>query len=200
MKEIITPTDIAECTFGQLKKNAIPTLCLPGDSNKNSVDSSSLIQDLIINETLEAENLLKNTGLKRKNTKKPSMSESKKVKMVCCQACGSYFEDISALSNHFQMRLQCRTKRNYDLFKMHGNHSTLPIPLPMQDHFPVSMSNSMPTPFPVSAQFPYSNSQIQQQSQIKTEGFVPIKSEVKNFENTGTFEGHSAFEYDPLAL
>ena len=173
---------------------------MPGDSNKNSVDSSSLIQDLIINETLEAENSLKNTGLKRKNTKKPSMSESKKVKMVCCQACGSYFEDISALSNHFQMRLQCRTKRNYDLFKMHENHSTLPIPLPMQDQFPVSMSNSMPTPFPVSAQFPCSNSQIQQQSQIKTEGFVPIKSEVKNFENTGTFEGHSAFEHDPLAL
>ena len=50
--------------------------------------------------------------------------------MVCCQACGSYFEDISALSNHFQMRLQCRTKGNYDLFKMHGNHLTLPIHLP----------------------------------------------------------------------
>ena len=200
MKEIITPTDIAECTFGQLKRNAIPKLCLSDDSNKNNVDSSSLIQDLDINETLEADNSLKNTGLKRKNTKKPSISESKKVKLLCCQACGSYFEDISALSNHFQMRLQCRTKGNYDLFKIHGNHLTLPIHLPVQDQFPVSMSNSLPTPFPVSAQFPYTNSQIQPQSQIKTEGFVPIKSEVKNFENTGTFEGHSSFEYDPLAL
>jgi hypothetical protein len=200
VKEIITLTDIAECTFGQLKKNAIPTLCLPDDSNKNSVDSSSLIQDLIINETLEAENSLKNTGLKRKNTKKPSMSESKKGTMVCCQACGSYFEDISALSNHFEMRLQCRTKGNYDLFKMHGNYSTLPIPLPMQDQFPVSMSNSLPTPFPVSAQFPYSNFQVRHKGQIKTEGFVPIKSEVNNFENTGSFEGHSSLEYDPLAL
>ena len=170
------------------------------DSNKNNADSSSLIQDLDINETLEADNLLKNTGLKRKITKKPSITESKKVKLLCCQACGSYFEDISALSNHFQMRLQCRTKGNYDLFRMHGNHLTLPIHLPMQDQFPVSMSNSMPTQFPVSAQFPYTNSQIQQQSQIKIEGFVPIKSEVKNFENTGTFEGHSSFEYDPLAL
>ena len=146
-----------------------------------------MIQDLVINETLEAENSLKNTGLKRKSTKQTSMSESKKVKMVCCQACDSYFEDISALSNHFQMRLQCRTNGNYDLLKMHGNYLPLPIPL---------LSNSMPTPFPVPAQFPYSNSQ----SQIKTEGFVPIKSEVKNFENTGTFEGHSSFEYDPLAL
>ena len=200
MKEIITPTDIAECTFGQLKKNAIPTLCLADDSNRNDVDSSSLIQDLVINETLEAENSLKNTGLKRKNTKNPSMLESKNVKMVCCQACGSYFEDISALSNHFQMRLQCRTKRNYDLCKKHRNYSNHPIPLPMQDQFPVFMSNSMPTPFPASAQFPYFNSQIQQQSQIKTEGFVPIKSEVKNFKDTGTFEGHSSLEYDPLAL
>ena len=170
------------------------------DSNKNNVDSSSLIQDLDINEILEADNSLKNTGLKRINTKKPSISESKKVKLLCCQACGSYFEDISALSNHFQIRLQCRTKGNYDLFKMHGNHLTLPIHLPMQDQFPVSMSNSLPTPFPVSAQFPYTNSQIQQQSQIKTEGFVPIKSEVNNFENNGTLEGHSSFEYDPLAL
>ena len=122
------------------------------------------------------------------------MSESKKVKMVCCFACGSYFEDISALSHH-QMHLQCRTKE-----KMHGNYSTFPIPLPMQDQFPVSMSNSIPTPFSVSVQFPYSNSQIQQKSQIKTEGFVPIKSEVDNFENTGTFKGHSSFEFDPLAI
>ena len=179
-----------------MKRNAIPKLCLSDDSNKNNAHSSSLIQDLDINETLEADNLLKNTGLKRKITKKPSISESKKVKLLCCQACGSYFEDISALSNHFQMRLQCRTKGNYDLFKMHGNHLTLP----MQDQFPVSMSNSMPTPFPVSAQFPYTNSQIQQQSQIRTEGFVPIKSEVNNYENNGILEGNSSFEYDPLAL
>ena len=42
-------------------------------------------------------------------------------KMVCCLHCRSYFQDIQALSNHVQIRVQCRIKENFDSLENHQN-------------------------------------------------------------------------------
>ena len=125
-------------------------------------------------------------------------------KMVCCLHCRSYFQDIQALSNHVQIRVQCRIKENFDILE---NHQNFLNPSSAGLNYPSKLTPSHP---PLSAVFstpprstPLPNHHLKSSDAttvIKTEN-PRVKSEWNHDESNLPYQNISEnLPADPLAI